>query len=67
MRDNYGNHLLDASAFNDVLYAIQHECGDDILVQITTESLGPYNAFEQAKILKESNPKRHLWHFVNLF
>lgn len=48
--DKYGKHLLDASAFNDVIYAIQHECGDDILVQITTEPLGQYNAFEQAKI-----------------
>lgn len=57
VRDKLGNHLLDASAFEDVINAIKLECKERILVQITTEALGVYTPQEQESVLRKVQPK----------
>ncbi len=57
VRDGNGQHLLDASSYRDVIAAIRNEVGDNMIVQITSESLGLYTPAEQIAVVKQTRPE----------
>jgi len=52
-----GSHLLDAQAYRDALAAVQRAVGDDLLVQVTSEAAGVYQAAEQIAMVRELQPE----------
>lgn len=57
VRDRDGQHILDASAYRDVIDAVGQAVGDEMIVQITSESLGRYAPQEQIAVIKETRPE----------
>lgn len=57
IRDKAGKHLLDAEAFRTATAAIRREAGDDLIVQITTESVGIYLPGYQMAMVREARPE----------
>jgi uncharacterized protein (DUF849 family) len=57
VRDKAGKHLLDAEAFRAATAAIRREAGDDLIVQITTESVGIYLPGYQMAMVREARPE----------
>src|SRR5688572_33343529 len=57
VRDRDGGHLLDAEAYRAAISAIRAEVGDDLVLQITSESLGRYRAEEQMAVVRETRPE----------
>ena len=57
VRDRAGRHILDPDAYRDAIAAIRREAGDDIVVQITSESLGLYQPDEQAAVIRAAHPE----------
>jgi 3-keto-5-aminohexanoate cleavage enzyme len=57
IRDKAGKHLLDAEAFRAATAAIRREAGDDIIVQITTESVGIYLPGYQMAMVRDARPE----------
>lgn len=57
IRDKAGKHLLDAEAFRAATAAIRREAGDDLIVQITTESVGIYLPGYQMAMVREARPE----------
>ncbi|RJT23803.1 3-keto-5-aminohexanoate cleavage protein [Mesorhizobium waimense] len=57
VRDQDGRHVLDASAYRDVIDAIGRAVGDKMIVQVTSESLGRYAPQEQIAVIKETRPE----------
>ncbi|QRM32927.1 3-keto-5-aminohexanoate cleavage protein [Microvirga sp. VF16] len=57
IRDRHGRHLLDASGYREVIEAIGREVSDEMIVQITSESLGIYTPQEQIAVVKETRPE----------
>ncbi|WP_085028661.1 3-keto-5-aminohexanoate cleavage protein [Ensifer aridi] len=57
VRDRDGRHLLDSSGYREAIDAIGREVGDDMIVQITSESLGIYEPQEQIAVVKETRPE----------
>jgi uncharacterized protein (DUF849 family) len=57
VRDRIGKHLLDAEAYRVATAAIRREAGDDIVVQITTESVGIYLPGYQMAMVREVRPE----------
>lgn len=52
-----GSHLLDAQAYRDALEAVQRAVGDELLVQVTSEAAGVYQAAEQIAMVRELQPE----------
>ncbi|MGW9062615.1 3-keto-5-aminohexanoate cleavage protein [Achromobacter animicus] len=52
-----GSHLLDAQAYRDALAAVQRAVGDELLVQVTSEAAGVYQAAEQIAMVRELQPE----------
>lgn len=52
-----GTHLLDADAYKEAMAAVQREAGDDIIVQITSESGGIYEPDEQMAVVEAVRPE----------
>lgn len=57
VRDKEGGHLLDAEAYREATAAIRREAGDDLIVQITTESVGRYGPEAQMAVVRETEPE----------
>lgn len=57
IRDKMGKHLLDTEAYQTTIDAIRREAGDDIIVQITTESVGIYRPGYQMALVRETRPE----------
>jgi 3-keto-5-aminohexanoate cleavage enzyme len=57
IRDKAGKHLLDAEAFRAATAAIRREAGGDIIVQITTESVGIYLPGYQMAMVRDARPE----------
>jgi 3-keto-5-aminohexanoate cleavage enzyme len=56
VRDRDGGHLLDAEAYRAAIAAIRAEVGD-LVLQITSESLGRYRPEEQMAVVRETRPE----------
>ena len=57
IRDKAGKHLLDAEAFRVATEAIRREAGTDLIVQITTESVGIYLPGYQMAMVRDARPE----------
>ena len=57
IRDKAGKHLLDAEAYRAVTAAIRREAGADLIVQITTESVGIYRPGYQMAMVRDARPE----------
>ncbi len=57
VRDRDGDHLLDAEAYRAAIAAIRAEVGDDLVLQITSESLGRYRPEEQMAVVRATRPE----------
>lgn len=57
IRDENGNHLLDAQGYTDVINSIHQALSDKLLVQITTESIGKYTPEQQITLVKQVRPQ----------
>jgi uncharacterized protein (DUF849 family) len=57
IRDKAGKHLLDAEAYRATTAAIRREAGDDLIVQITTESVGIYLPGYQMAMVRDARPE----------
>ena len=57
IRDKAGKHLLDAEAFRAATEAIRREAGADLIVQITTESVGIYLPGYQMAMVRDARPE----------
>ncbi len=57
VRDRNGWHLLDADAYRQATAAVQSAVGDDLIVQITSESVGKYSPAEQMAVVRDTRPE----------
>jgi 3-keto-5-aminohexanoate cleavage enzyme len=57
VRDKAGKHLLDADAYRNATAAIRREAGADIIVQVTTESVGIYLPGYQMALVRDVRPE----------
>ncbi|MBB2962827.1 3-keto-5-aminohexanoate cleavage protein [Methylobacterium sp. R2-1] len=57
VRDVQGRHLLDAEAYRAVTAAIRAEVGERLVVQITSEAAGRYEAPEQMAVVRATRPE----------
>lgn len=57
VREEDDTHSLDAGRYRDAMAAIEERCGEDLLVQITTEAVGRYSATEQMAVVRELSPQ----------
>jgi 3-keto-5-aminohexanoate cleavage enzyme len=57
IRDKAGKHLLDADAYRAVTAAIRREAGADLIVQVTTESVGIYLPGYQMAMVRDAKPE----------
>lgn len=57
IRDRDGAHWLDADAYHAATAAIRAEVGDDLVLQITSESLGRYRPGEQMAVMRAVRPE----------
>lgn len=57
IRDKAGKHLLDAEAYRAATAAIRREAGADLIVQITTESVGIYLPGYQMAMVRDAKPE----------
>lgn len=55
LRDAEGGHLLDAGAYRELTQGIHH-AAPGLAVQITTESIGRYDAGQQMAVVREAMP-----------
>ncbi|MBB1595495.1 3-keto-5-aminohexanoate cleavage protein [Achromobacter sp. UMC46] len=52
-----GSHLLDAHAYREALAAVDRAVGRELLVQVTSEAAGVYQAAEQIALVRELQPE----------
>ncbi|MEW5422144.1 3-keto-5-aminohexanoate cleavage protein [Amorphus sp. 3PC139-8] len=57
VRDQAGEHLLDADAYRAAISAIRAEVGDALVLQITTEALGKYQPADQIALVRALKPE----------
>lgn len=57
VRDQDGQHVLDATAYRDVIDAIGRAVGNEMIVQVTSEALGRYAPQEQIAVIKDTRPE----------
>jgi uncharacterized protein (DUF849 family) len=57
VRDAAGNHSLDAGAYREAIAAIKTHCGDDLVVQTTTESAGRFTPAQQMASVRALMPR----------
>ncbi len=57
VRDKSQKHILDAALYLDAIEAIKLDMGNRIVVQITTEAVGLYEADEQMAVVKAVKPE----------
>ena len=57
VRDRNGRHVLDAERCRSLTRALRARCGEDLIVQITTEAVGRYCADEQRALIQAVHPQ----------
>lgn len=57
VRTPEGRHLLDAAAYQDATRAIRQAVGDELVVQVTTESGRLYAPGQQMAVVRETRPE----------
>lgn len=57
VRDTAGRHILDADAYHTAIRAIRSACGDNLVLQITTEALGIFATDAQRNIVRDVKPE----------
>lgn len=57
VRDQQGQHILDAQAYQDATSAIRKEVGERLIIQITTEAVGLYSPEEQIAVVRATRPE----------
>lgn len=57
VRDENQQHSLHVDHYNRAIDAITDKVGDDLIIQVTTESIGRYSRFDQMKMVKDLKPE----------
>lgn len=57
VRDRNLAHVLDAAAYRAAIRAIRTQVGDELVIQVTTESCGLYRPEEQMGLVRELRPE----------
>ena len=57
VRDKKNGHTLDPILYEEAIRAIRKEVKDGLILQITTEAVGIYNAGEQIEVVKAVRPE----------
>ena len=57
VRDRNLAHILDAAAYRDAIRAIRSQVGDELVIQVTTESCGLYRPEQQMGLVRELRPE----------
>lgn len=57
VRDENDGHTLDVGRYREAMAAVEEKCGDGLVVQVTTEAVGIYEAAEQMRVVRELNPQ----------
>lgn len=57
VRDDHGRHILDARAYQKAIAGLHAELGDDLVVQITTESGGRFAPPTQMDVVRRVRPE----------
>lgn len=57
VRDRKLVHILDAAAYRAAIQAIRSQVGDNLVIQVTTESCGRYGPEEQMGLVRELRPE----------
>ncbi|SOZ38713.1 3-keto-5-aminohexanoate cleavage protein [Cupriavidus neocaledonicus] len=57
VRDAQGRHSLDVQTYRDALAAVRGAVGDALLVQVTSEAAGVYQAAEQMAMVRALRPE----------
>ncbi|NNE04982.1 MAG: 3-keto-5-aminohexanoate cleavage protein [Xanthomonadales bacterium] len=57
VRDAQGRHSLDTGHYRDAIKAIRRAVGDQLVIQVTTESVGIYDRAQQMDLVRELRPE----------
>jgi uncharacterized protein (DUF849 family) len=57
VRDDHGGHVLDAGRYREAEAAIRERCGDRLVIQVTTESVGQYDRAAQMQLVRSLRPE----------
>ncbi len=57
VRDDDGAHVLDADRYLHLTEALRSRCGDDLIIQVTTEAVGRYTPHEQRQLVRDVKPQ----------
>ncbi len=57
VRDAAGRHTLDADRYREAIGSIRDRVGDELIIQVTTESVGSYAADEQMAVVRDLKPE----------
>lgn len=57
VRDRNLAHVLDAAAYRTAIGAIRSQVGDELVIQVTTESCGLYRPEQQMDLVRELRPE----------
>jgi uncharacterized protein (DUF849 family) len=57
VRDREGGHSLDPGLYAEAMTAVREAAGDDLIIQITTESAGKYGPREQRDVVTALQPE----------
>jgi len=57
VRDNQGNHVLDAARYRDAIFAIRERVADRLVIQVTTEAVGQYDRWQQMALVRQLRPE----------
>lgn len=57
VRDSAGRHSLDPGLYRSAIAAIRREVGADLIVQVTSESVGMFNRDEQMSMVRDLRPE----------
>ena len=57
VRDSTGRHLLDAAAYREAIRTVRAEVREELVIQITSESLGLYTPAEQRAVVEAVRPE----------
>jgi 3-keto-5-aminohexanoate cleavage enzyme len=67
VRDEAGQHVLDADRCLRLSDALRSRCGDDLIIQITSEAVGRYTPADQRELVRAVRPEAVSIAFRELF
>jgi uncharacterized protein (DUF849 family) len=67
VRDDDGAHVLDADRYLRLTEALCSRCGDDLVIQVTTEAVGRYTPQQQRQLVRDVKPQAVSIAFRELF